>query len=60
MAFFFVPAGVAIIEKYSFLKGRITVLVLICIVTTILTFLVTAWTVTVVMRIMNKGERTHE
>lgn len=60
MAFFFVPAGVAIIEKYSFLKGKIMILVLICIVTTILTFLVTAWTVTAVMRIMNKGEHTHE
>lgn len=60
MAFFFVPAGVAIIEKYSFLKGKVMILVLICIITTILTFLVTAWTVTAVMRLMNKGEQTHE
>lgn len=60
MAFLFVPAGVAIIEQYSFLKGKIFILILICIFTTILTFIVTAYTVTGVMKIMNKGEHKNE
>lgn len=60
MAFLFVPAGVAIIEKYSFLKGKIFILILICIFTTIITFVVTACTVTAVMKIMNKGEKKNE
>ncbi|WP_455714588.1 CidA/LrgA family protein [Anaerosporobacter sp.] len=60
MAFLFVPSGVAIIEKYSFLKGKILILIIICIITTILTFLVTAYTVTGVMKIMNKGGKKNE
>ena len=60
MAFLFVPSGVAIIEKYSFLKGKIFILIIICIVTTILTFITTAYTVTAVMKIMNKGENKNE
>lgn len=60
MAFLFVPSGVAIIEKYSFLKGKILILIMICIFTTILTFLVTAYTVTTVIKIMNKGGKKNE
>lgn len=60
MAFLFVPAGVAIIEQYSFLKGKIFILIIICIITTIITFIVTAYTITAVMKIMNKGEKSDE
>lgn len=60
MAFLFVPSGVSIIEKYSFLKGKILILIMICIFTTILTFLVTAYTVTAVMKIMNKGGKKND
>ena len=60
MVFLFVPAGVAIIEKYSFLKDKIFILILICILTTIITFVVTTFTVTAVMKIMNKGENKNE
>lgn len=60
MAFFFVPSGVAIIEQYSFLKGKIVILILICIVTTILTFLTTTFTVTMIIKCMNKGVTTNE
>ncbi|WP_167957751.1 CidA/LrgA family protein [Anaerosporobacter faecicola] len=60
MAFFFVPSGVAIIEQYSFLKGKIAVLILICIVTTILTFLTTTFTVTMIIKYMNKGAKSNE
>lgn len=54
MAFFFVPAGVQILEKYTFLQGHVLVFVLICIITTIFTFLVTALTVTGVIKLQNK------
>lgn len=54
MAFLFVPAGVQILEKYTFLQGHVLVFVLICIITTISTFLVTALTVTGVIKLQNK------
>ncbi|MDD5953522.1 MAG: CidA/LrgA family protein [Oscillospiraceae bacterium] len=54
MAFFFVPAGVQILEKYTFLQGHVLVFALICIVTTLLTFLVTALTVTGVIKLQEK------
>jgi len=60
MAFLFVPSGVAIIEKYSLLKGKIAILILICIITTILTFTVTAFTVTAVTKLIKKGTITNE
>lgn len=63
MAFLFVPSGVQILEKYTFLQGHVLVFVLICIVTTLLTFLTTALTVTGVIRLQEKiqGRRqSHE
>ncbi|WP_310601885.1 CidA/LrgA family protein [Anaerosporobacter sp.] len=60
MAFLFIPVGVAIIEQYSFLKGKILIIALICIVTTILTFLVTVYTISAVMKLMSKGENKDE
>ncbi len=63
MAFFFVPAGVQILEKYTYLQGHLLTFALICIVTTLLTFLVTALTVTGVIKLQEKvqGRRaSHE
>jgi holin-like protein len=63
MAFFFVPAGVQILENYTFLQGHVLVFGLICIVTTLLTFFVTAMTVTGVMKLqerLGKGGASHE
>ena len=54
MAFLFIPAGVSVVQQYTYLKGHILVLALICIITTLLTFLVTAFTVTGVMRLQEK------
>lgn len=56
MAFFFVPAGVQILEKYTFLQGHILAFALICIITTLLTFLVTALTVTGVIKLQEKWQ----
>ena len=54
MAFFFIPAGVSILDKYSFVKGNILSLLLVCLITTILTFGATAWTVTLVIKLQEK------
>jgi holin-like protein len=45
MALLFVPAGVAIMENYSYLKGNVLPFLLVCVISTIVTFAVTAYTV---------------
>ena len=45
MAFFFIPAGVNIIQHYELIKDDIVTLILICIISTFITFTVTAYTV---------------
>lgn len=59
MAFLFIPAGVGIIEYFELLKGQAIILLLICLITTLLTFLVTAFTVQGVLHLMNGGNN-HE
>ena len=46
MAFFFVPAGVSIINYFDILKSTVLQLLVICVVSTIVTFAVTAYVVT--------------
>ena len=48
MAFFFIPSGVALIEQMDVLKGKILPLLAICLITTILTFMVSAFTIRLV------------
>lgn len=60
MAFFFIPAGVTIMENYEFLQGSIPQLLIICIVTMILTFAATAYTVKAVIVMQNKRRGRHE
>lgn len=54
MAFFFIPAGVSIINYFDVLKGSVVQLIFICIISTVITFAVTAytikWTITLVDR----------
>ena len=50
MAFFFIPSGVALLEQVDFLKGKIMILLLICLITMVLTFAATAFTVRLVSR----------
>lgn len=54
MAFFFIPAGVSIMNYYDVLKGNILKLLIICLLTTVITFLATAYTVKFVMKLQNK------
>lgn len=48
MAFFFIPSGVALIEQMDVLKGKILPLLATCLITTILTFMVSAFTIRLV------------
>ena len=60
MAFLFIPAGVSVVEQYTYLKGHILVLALICIIAPC-SLLVAAFTVTGVMRLgenFSKEEQT--
>ncbi len=50
MAFFFIPSGVALLEQVDFLKGKIMILLLICLITMVLTFAATTFTVRLVSR----------
>ena len=52
MAFFFVPAGVSIMNYFDVLKHSIVQLVFVCILSTIITFAVTAWSVKLTLRLM--------
>lgn len=56
LAFLFIPSGVAIIDKYDAVRGSIPQLLLLCVISTIITFGVTAWTVTGVIRLMDRKE----
>ena len=64
MAFFFIPAGVGIIEYFGVLQSTWLPFLLICVITTILTFAATALTVTLVMKLQRhfekKKEETHD
>ena len=54
MAFFFIPAGVCIVEQYTALKANILKLLLICLITTFLTFTASAYAVTGTIKLMEK------
>ena len=65
MAFFFIPAGVGIMESAGLLAENLIPFLFICAVSLILTFAATAWTVTGVIRLQNrlaarKEARRHE
>ncbi|MGB5824253.1 MAG: CidA/LrgA family protein [Proteocatella sp.] len=59
MAFFFVPSGVAIMDKLEFVQGNVLKLVLICFITFVITFVVTAYTVSGVIRFQDKMKGTN-
>lgn len=56
MAFFFIPAGVSIINNYNFVANNVLQLLLVCFITLLLTFAVTARTVMLVIRLQNKTQ----
>lgn len=54
MAFFFVPAGVSIINYFDVLKSAWLQLVIVCIISTVVTFAVTAWSVKLTVRLLSR------
>ena len=58
MAFFFIPAGVSIINYFDVLKNSVVQLIIICVVSTVVTFAVTAWSVKLTVRFMALTGRT--
>lgn len=57
MAFFFVPAGVSIMNYFELLKSSAVQLVLICLITTVITFAATAYSVKLTMRLLERRKR---
>lgn len=51
MSFFFVPSAVSIITKFDLIKNSIVQILVICVVSFVVTFAVTAYTVTFIMKI---------
>ena len=64
MAFLFIPSGVGVIQVFDSIKDRFVSLVLVCIISTIVTFAVTSFTVRGIIRLQNwlssKGGRVYE
>ena len=57
MAFFFVPAGVSIMNYFDILKSSAVQLLIICIVSTVITFAVTAYSVKLTMKLIKKKKK---
>lgn len=54
MAFFFIPAGVSVINYFDVLASALLPLLVICVVSTVLTFAVTAYAVRLTRRLMDR------
>ena len=54
MAFFFIPAGVGILEQLPLLLENLGPLAVICVVTTVLTFAASSGTVRLVLWLQNR------
>lgn len=57
MAFFFVPAGVGIIQYYNVLASVLWQFLLICVVSTIVTFAATAYTIRLVTALQKQWRK---
>ena len=58
MSFFFIPAGVSIITYLDILENALVQLIVICAVSTVITFVVTAYTVTFTMRLLRRRKKS--
>ena len=57
MAFFFIPAGVSIINYFDILASNLIPLLVICLVSTLLTFAVTVWAVRLTRDLMDRRKK---
>lgn len=60
MSFFFIPASVGIMEYYAVVKDHLVLLLLICAITAVLTFAVTAYTVIAIIRLQERRKKKGE
>ena len=61
MAFFFIPAGVNVINYLDILKASWLPLLVICLVTTVITFAATAFSIRLTVYLLRrKGGQQHE
>lgn len=54
MSFFFVPTGVGLINYFDLLKSNLFQFIVICVVSTILTFAVTSYSMRFTMKLLNR------
>lgn len=54
MAFFFVPAGVGLVNSFHLFADKMVQLIAVCVINTVLTFAATAFSVTLTVKIINK------
>lgn len=59
MAFLFIPAGVGLITSFHFIQDKIIQFVIILMLTTIIVWFVTAYTVKILRKVMNKNGRNN-
>lgn len=57
MAFFFVPAAVGIINYFDLLKESLIPLLIITVVSTIITFAATAYSIKLTLKLMNRRKK---
>lgn len=57
MAIFFVPAGVNILNYFSVLAENLVPLIVICVLSTIITFAVTAYSIRITLYLMNRRKK---
>lgn len=54
MAFFFIPAGVSIMNYFEILKSSAVQILIICVISTVVTFAATACSVKLTIKLMNR------
>ena len=57
MAFFFLPAGVSIMNYFDLLRSSAAALVVICLVSTVVTFAATALSIRLTLRLLERRKR---
>ena len=59
MAFFFIPAAVSIMDNLHYMQGRLVQIIMICFISTVTTFFITAWSVQLTIQLQNKWKGRH-
>lgn len=57
MAFFFIPSGIGILEYLSVIQGQVVKILLVAILSLLITFAATSWTVTAILAIQKRVKK---